>query len=310
MNPSSKIYIAGHTGLVGSAILRKLAAEGYSNIITIPHHQLDLCNQKETALFFEKEKPNYVFMAAAKVGGVAALEKYCADVIHDNIAMQMNVLYSAYKSGVTKLMFMGSNCIYPKFTEQPIKEEYMLTGKLEPTTEYYAIAKIAGIRTCQAYRKQYGCNFITILPVNLYGENDNYDLETAHVMPALLSKFQMAVTNKSSSVEIWGSGLPRREFLHSDDLADACLFLMLSYNEDEPINIGAGEDISIRDLALLIKEISGYEGELVFNASRPDGVISKVLDVSKIHSLGWHHKIELREGITDIYSKIYPKNEN
>jgi GDP-L-fucose synthase len=307
MNKFSKIYIAGHKGLVGSAIHRKLISEGYDNIVFRDSKELDLRNQIEVDAFFESEKPEYVFLAAAKVGGVLALINYRGDSIYSNLAIQINVMHSAHKNGVKKLMFMGSNCLYPKLTTQPIKEEYILHGVLEPTTEYYAIAKIAGIKMCEAYRYQYGCNFISILPVNMYGENDNYNLETAHVMPALISKFHTAKTNNSPSVEIWGTGNARREFLHSDDLAEACLFLMLHYNESEPINIGSGKDISIKELALLIKEIVGYQGGLIFNASKPDGIPSKLLDVSKIRKFGWHHKIELKDGIAKVYKEKFLK---
>lgn len=303
MNKKSKIYLAGHKGLVGSSILRKLNKCGYGNIITRTSKELDLCNQNAVKEFFEKEKPEYVFLAAAKVGGVKALDTYRADSIYANLAIQTNVIHSAYNHGVKKLMFMGSNCLYPKLAVQPLKEEYILAGKLEPTTESYAIAKISGIKMCEAYRKQYGCNFITILPVNLYGENDNYDVETSHVMAALFSKFYKAKKEKLKSVEIWGSGNQKREFMHVDDLADACLFTMINYNGSEPINIGTGQNTTIRDLAFLIKKIVKYDGELFFNTDKPEGIDSKVLDLTKIHGLGWHHKIDLSEGIKDAYDK-------
>lgn len=305
MKKSSKIYIAGHRGLVGSAILRKLTDSGYSNIIMRSSKQLDLRNQKAVNDFFEKEKPEYVFLAAAKVGGVMANNTYRAEFLYSNLAIQSNVIHSAYQNNVKKLMFMGSNCLYPKLATQPLKEEYILAGKLEPTTEAYAIAKIAGIKMCESYRHQYGCNYISILPVNMYGQNDNYDLDSSHVMPALLSKFHTAKVHKYPSVEIWGTGNARREFLHVDDLAQACLFLMLNYNESEPVNIGTGKDISIKELALTIKDIIGYKGELIFNPSKPDGILSKLLDVNKIHNLGWNHKIELIDGIRRVYDENF-----
>lgn len=307
MQKDSKIYVAGHTGLVGSAVLRKLLSEGYANILTSKSAQLDLRNQKHVEEFFASEKPEYVIFAAAKVGGVYANSTYPAEFLHDNLAMQTNVIHNAYKNGVKKLMFMGSNCLYPKYANTPIKEEYLLAGKLEPTTEAYAIAKIAGIKLCQAYNKQYGCNFITILPVNMFGPGDNYNLETSHVMPALLSKFITATKNNDPFVEIWGSGSARREFMHSDDLADACLFIMLNYNDPEPINIGSGGEIAIRDLAALIGEIVGFKGELKFNIDKPDGSISKKLDTTKLENLGWKYKIHLHEGITKVYNEIKDK---
>lgn len=305
MNLSSKIFVAGHAGLVGSAILRRLIANDYTNIITRSSSQLDLRKQNDVSDFFQKEKPEYVFLSAAKAGGVHALNTYRADAIYCNLSIQASVIHSAYQWGIKKLMFFGSNCLYPKLSPQPIKEEYLLGGQLEPTTEAYAVAKIAGIKMCQAYRAQYGCNFISVLPVNLYGENDNQNLETAHVMSALLTKFHSAKTSGSPSVEIWGTGNARREFLHVDDFSEACLFLMLNYNEPEPINVGAGKDISIKELAVMIKEIIGYKGELVFNSSKPDGILSKLLDVSKIHNLGWRHKVELRDGIGKVYNELF-----
>lgn len=264
-------------------------------------------NTNDVNSFFEKEKPEYVFLAAAKVGGVMANNNFRADFIYDNLCIQNNVIHASYIYGVKKLMFMGSNCLYPKLVSQPIKEEYILSGKLESTTESYAIAKIAGIKMCQAYRHQYGCNFISILPVNMYGSNDNYDLNTSHVMPALLSKFHTAKINNEPMVEIWGTGHARREFLHSDDLADACLFLMLRYDDSEPINIGTGIDISISELAFIIKDICRYKGQLFFDSSKPDGIMSKLLDVSKINDLGWSYKIELREGIKKVYKELSKK---
>lgn len=304
MNKSSKIYIAGHRGLVGSAIHRKLLAEGYTNLIYRTSSELNLENQTAVKDFFKAEKPEYIFMCSAKVGGVLALNTYKADVNYSNTIMQANVIESAYRYGVEKMMFMASNCIYPMYSARPIKEEYLLAGKLESNTEAYAIAKINGIKMCQAYREQYGCNFITVVPVNMYGMNDNHNLETAHVMPALVTKFHNAKKNNLPTVEIWGTGGARREFMHSDDLADACLFLMHNYNESEPINVGTGEDISILELAELIKEIAGYEGKLTFDLTKPNGAISKVLDVSKLHGMGWKHKTELREGITKLYNSL------
>lgn len=304
MNKNSKIYIAGHRGLVGSAIFKKLSEEGYNNIIYRDSKELDLREQSLVRDFFEKEKPNYVFLTAARAGGVHALNTYRADSIYDNLLIQSNVIHCSYKAEVKKLLYIGSNCVYPKLAAQPLKEEYILSGKLERTTQSYAIAKLAGIEMCQAYRYQYGCDFITALPVNLYGENDNYRPEVSHVMAALLSKFYKAKMNNEPSVEVWGTGNARREFMHADDVADACLFLMLNYNEDVPVNVGTGEDISIRELAHLIKEIVKYEGEIVFNTSKPDGVQSKLFDVSRINSFGWRHKIELAQGIDRVYKSL------
>jgi len=300
MNKNSKIYIAGHRGMAGSAILRRLQKEGYTNIIYRSSQELDLRNQQAVADFFSQEKPEYVFLAAAKVGGILANSTYKADFIYENLAIQSNVIHQSYKHAVKKLLFLGSSCIYPKFAPQPIKEEYLLTGTLEPTNEPYAIAKIAGIKMCQAYREQYGCNFISVMPTNLYGEGDNYDPQNSHVIAALIRKFYEAKRDGKKQVEIWGTGTPRREFLNADDLADACYFLMLHYDSPEIINIGVGEDISIKDLALLIKEIIGYEGELFFDTSKPDGTPRKLLDVSKLHNLGWRHRIGLREGIEQV----------
>lgn len=304
MNKDSKIFVAGHTGLVGSAIMRKLKAEGYHNVITRTHSDLNLIDKASVDMFFEEECPEYVFMAAAKVGGVHANNTYRADFIYENLMMQTNVIHASYVNKVKKLLFMGSNCLYPTLTSLPIKEEYLLAGKLEKTTEAYAIAKIAGIKMCQAYRQQHGCNFISVLPVNLYGPNDNYDLETSHVMPALLRKFKQAVFNNLESVEVWGTGGQRREFMYVDDMADACLFCMLNYNESEPINIGTNEDISIADLARLLKEISGFKGYIRNDLSKPDGTHSKMLDITKLRNLGWKHKISLREGIINAYQEV------
>lgn len=294
--------------MVGSAILRKLQAEGYTNFILKTSKELDLRNQQAVRDFFEKEKPEYVFLAAAIVGGIIANNTYRAEFIYNNLMIQNNVLHHAYLNGVQKLLFLGSSCIYPKLAPQPMKEEYLLTGILEHTNEPYAIAKIAGIKMCEAYHSQYGCNFISVMPTNLYGPNDHYDLEKSHVLPALIRKFHEAKINNNSEVEIWGTGNPKREFLHVDDVADACLFLMLNYNEPTLINVGCGEDISIKELALLIKNVVGYKGELKFNISKPDGTPRKLLDVSKINCLGWKHKIGLKEGIASVYS-LYKESE-
>lgn len=304
MNKDSKIYVAGHRGMVGSAILRKLKAEGYNNIITRTSKELDLKDQQPVKDFFKAEKPVYVFLAAAKVGGIHANNTYRAEFIYENLMIQNNVIHSAWETGVKKLLFLGSSCIYPKLAPQPLKEEYLLTGLLEPSNEPYAIAKIAGVKMCEAYHSQYGCNFISVMPTNLYGPNDNYDLNNSHVLPALLSKFHTAKIENKPFVEVWGTGKPFREFLHVDDLADACYFLMLNYDEPQLINIGTGKDISIKDLASMIKRIVGYEGELRFDTSKPDGTPRKLLDVSKLHSRGWKHKIELEEGIRKVYEEV------
>lgn len=301
MNKDSKIYVAGHRGMVGSAILRKLQKEGYSNIITKTSQELDLRIQKDVDDFFKLEKPEYVFLAAAKVGGILANNTYRAEFIYDNLMIQSNVIHSAYKYGVKKLLFLGSSCIYPKYAPQPMKEEYLLSGYLEPTNEPYAIAKITGIKMCEAYRHQYGCNFISAMPTNLYGPNDNYDLNNSHVLPALIRKFHEAKIYNKKEVIVWGTGNPRREFMHVDDLADACLFLMLNYNDSQFVNVGTGKDISIRELAELIKTIVGYEGNIIFDTTKPDGTPRKFLDLNYMHSLGWHHKIELEEGIKMTY---------
>lgn len=300
MDKQEKIYIAGHKGMVGSAIYRKLIAEGYANIVFRDINELDLRNQQQVNDFFSIEKPDYVILAAAKVGGIHANNTFKADFIYDNLMIEANVIHASFVNKVKKLLFLGSSCIYPKFAPQPIKEEYLLTGVLEPTNDAYAVAKIAGIQLCKAYREQHGCNFIAVMPTNLYGPNDNFDLQNSHVMPALIRKMVEAKIHHKSQVEIWGTGNPLREFLYVDDLADACYFLMLNYNDKEIINIGTGEDISIKDLALLIKEIVGYEGELLFNPQMPDGTPRKLLDVSKLHGLGWKHKTSLREGITKV----------
>jgi GDP-L-fucose synthase len=304
MNKTAKIYVAGHRGMVGSALVRKLHAEGYQRLILRTSAELDLTNQQAVADFFAEEQPDYVFLAAAKVGGIQANNTYRADFIYQNLMIETNVIHSAYMNKVTKLLFLGSSCIYPKLAPQPLKEEYLLTGLLEPTNEPYAVAKIAGIKLCEAYRSQYGCNFISVMPTNLYGTNDHYDLNNSHVLPALLRKFHTAKIDNAPVVEIWGSGTPKREFLHVDDLAEACFYLMQTYDEAELINIGTGEDISINDLALLIKDIVGYSGELRFDASKPDGTPRKLMDVGKLHTLGWWHKIELAEGIGAVYDNV------
>lgn len=297
MNQTSKIYIAGHKGMVGSAIFRKLTAEGFTNIITRSSKDLDLRNQQAVAEFFEKEKPEYVFLAAARVGGIIANNTYRAEFIYENLVIECNVIHQSYLHGVKKLLLLGSSCIYPREAPQPLKEEYLLSGYLEKTNEPYAVAKIAGVKMCEAYRDQYGCNFISAMPTNLYGPNDNYDLKDSHVLPALLRKFMEAKKSNAPAVEVWGTGTPRREFLHVDDLSGACLFLMKNYNGKELVNVGVGEDISIRELALLIKDIVGYQGDLRFDHSKPDGTMRKLLDVSKIHALGWKHCIGLKDGI-------------
>lgn len=293
--------------MVGSAIVRKLAKEGYANLITRTSDELDLRNQQAVADFFSTEKPEYVFLAAAKVGGIVANNRYRADFLYENLAIQNNVIHQAYVNNVNKLLFLGSSCIYPKMAPQPLKEDYLLTGLLEETNEPYAIAKIAGIKMCDAYRDQYGCNFISVMPTNLYGYNDNYHPQNSHVLPALIRKFDEAKRTGAATVTVWGSGLPKREFLFADDLAAACYFLMQSYNEPNLINIGTGEDLSIKELALLIKDVVGYEGELVFDASKPDGTPRKLMDVSKLHAQGWKHKIELREGLELTYKDFLSK---
>ena len=297
MEKSSKIYIAGHRGMVGSGLERKLKKEGYNNIITRTSAELDLRNQQAVNDFFEKEKPSYVILAAAKVGGIHANNTYRADFIYDNIMIEANIIHSAYSNKVTKLLFLGSSCIYPKMAPQPLKEEYLLSGYLEPTNQPYAIAKIAGIEMCDSYRAQYGCNFISAMPTNLYGTNDNYHPENSHVLPALIRKFILAKKNNEPSVAIWGSGIPRREFLHVDDLADACFFLLQNYNEAGLVNIGCGNDVSIKELAELIAEEVGFEGKLVFDKTKPDGTLRKLMDTSKINKFGWSPKIKLNIGI-------------
>jgi GDP-L-fucose synthase len=305
MQKNSKIYIAGHRGLAGSAIVRKLEQEGFENLLLRTSSELDLRDQQAVKEFFEKEKPEYVFLAAAKVGGINANNLYPADFIYDNLCIQNNVIHQSYKNGVKKLLFLGSSCIYPKNSEQPIKEEYLLSGFLEPTNDAYAIAKIAGIKMCQAYNKQYGCNFISAMPTNLYGPGDNYDLNNSHVLPALLRKFHEAKISNEPTVTVWGTGKPRREFLHVDDLASACFFLMQNYNDPAIINIGTGKDISIGEMAEMIKKITAYEGEIIFDTSMPDGTFRKLLDVSKLYSLGWKLNIPFEEGVRKTYEKKF-----
>lgn len=308
VNKQDKIYIAGHRGMVGSAILRALKGQGYTNFLLRTSAELDLRNQQAVADFFAQEKPAYVFLAAAKVGGIVANNTFRGDFIYENLMIQNNVIHQAYVHEVKKLMFLGSSCIYPKMAPQPLKEEYLLTGLLEPTNEPYAIAKIAGIKMCDGYRSQYGCNFISVMPTNLYGPNDNYDLKNSHVLPAMLRKFITAKRNGEASVTIWGTGTPKREFLHADDLAAACLFLMENYNEEGLVNIGVGEDISILDLAILVKKVVGFEGDILTDISKPDGTPRKLMDVSKLSSLGWKAKIALEEGIKKVYEEIKDTN--
>lgn len=301
MNKDSKIYIAGHKGMVGSAILRKLQSLGYNNLVLKTSGELDLRNQRPVADFFASEKPEYVFLAAARVGGIVANNTYRADFLYDNLQIQNNIIHASFVNNVNKLLFLGSSCIYPKMAPQPIKEDYLLTGPLEHTNEPYAIAKIAGLKLCDAYRDQYGCNFISAMPTNLYGTNDNYHPEHSHVLPALIRRFHEAKVNNAASIIIWGSGAPLREFMYADDLADACVYLMHNYDEKGFINIGTGEEVSIRELALVIKDIVGYNGGIQFDTSKPDGTPRKLLDVSKLHSKGWKHSTYLKEGIKLAY---------
>jgi GDP-L-fucose synthase len=309
MEKDAKIYIAGHRGMVGSAILRKLQAEGFTNFIFRTSTELDLRNQQDVSEFFKKEKPDYVFLAAAKVGGIVANNTYRADFLYENLQIQNNVIFSSYQNNVKKLMFLGSSCIYPKLAPQPLKEEYLLTGPLEETNEPYAIAKIAGIKMCDAFRSQYGCNYISVMPTNLYGYNDNYHPTNSHVLPALIRRFHEAKENGLPEVTIWGTGSPKREFLFADDLADACFYLMQNYDEPGLVNIGTGEDISIKDLALMVKKIIGYGGEINFDSSKPDGTPRKLMDVSKLLSKGWKYKIELEDGIRLAYQDFLQLNE-
>ena len=304
MNKKSKIYVAGHRGMVGSAIVRKLNAHGYENLTLKNSSELDLRNQEATAQFFKDENPDYVFIAAAKVGGIHANNTMRAEFLYDNLQIQNNLIHQSYKHGVTKLLFLGSSCIYPKHSIQPMSEDQLLTGTLEPTNEPYAIAKIAGLKMCEAYWDQYGCNFISAMPTNLYGPNDNYDLSNSHVLPALLRKFMEAKDSNSSEVVMWGSGSPIREFMHVDDLADALLYLMKNYDDREFMNVGTGEEVSILDLTKMIKKIVGYNGEIVHDRSKPDGTPRKLMDSSKIHGLGWKSKIGLQDGIKRVYQAI------
>lgn len=308
MDQHSNIYVAGHRGMVGTAIVRKLHEQGFTNIISRTSSELDLRNQQAVNEFFENEKPTHVFLAAAKVGGIIANNTYRADFVYENLMIEANIIHAAYINKVEKLLFLGSSCIYPKLAPQPLKEEYLLSGYLEATNQPYAIAKIAGIEMCDGYRAQYGCNFISAMPTNLYGPNDHYDLKNSHVLPALLRKFITAKRNKESEVVLWGTGSPKREFMHVNDLADACMFLMHNYNEQGLVNIGVGNDISIFELAILIKKIVGFEGEIVLDTSKPDGTPRKLMDVSKINRLGWKASIRLEEGIKSVYDEI--KNNN
>lgn len=309
MNINDKIYIAGHNGLVGNAILRLLQQRGFRYLITISSADLDLRDQAAVKRFFQREKPQYVFMAAAKVGGIMANKTYGAEFIYDNLAVQSNVINEAYRNGTEKLLFLGSSCIYPKLAPQPIKEEYFMTGALEPTNAPYAMAKIAGIEMCKAYNSQYGCRFISVMPTNLYGPGDNYDLQNAHVLPALIRKFHEAKMNNSDAVTIWGTGTPRREFLHVDDAASACVYLMENYEDPSIVNIGCGEDYSIKEMAEAIKEITGFAGELVFDTSKPDGTMQKLLDVTKLNNQGWKYSVPLMDGLKETYKDFSNRYE-
>ncbi len=304
MHAGDKIFVAGHRGMVGSALVRNLRAAGFQNLVLKTSSELDLRSQAAVESFFAEEKPAFVFLAAAKVGGIHANNVYRADFLYENLMMEANVIHAAYRNGVTKLMFLGSSCIYPKMAPQPLKESYLLTGPLEPTNEPYAIAKIAGIKLCESYRRQYGCNFVSVMPTNLYGPNDNYDLQQSHVLPALLRKFHSAKVEGNKEVEVWGTGTPRREFLHVDDLADACVYLMQGYNEEELVNIGSGTDVSIAELAEIIRGIVGFEGRVRFNTEKPDGTPRKLMDVSKLAGLGWTSRIGLEEGIASVYASV------
>ncbi|WP_256565286.1 MULTISPECIES: GDP-L-fucose synthase family protein [Dyadobacter] len=309
MEKSAKIYIAGHRGMVGSAIHRKLVKEGFDNFLLKTSSELDLRDQSAVRNFFETERPEYIFLAAAKVGGIMANNIYRAEFLHDNLLIQNNVIDSAYRTDAKKLMFLGSSCIYPKLAPQPLHEDSLLTGLLEPTNEPYAIAKIAGIKMCEAYRAQYGCNFISVMPTNLYGPNDNYDLNNSHVLPAMIRKFHEAKEENKPFVELWGTGSPLREFLHADDLADACYFLMQNYDEPGFLNVGVGADVSIKTLAEMIQRVTGYTGEIHWNTDKPDGTPRKLMDVSKLHALGWKHRVELEDGIAVTYQDFLQKIE-
>jgi GDP-L-fucose synthase len=303
MEKTAKIYVAGHSGMVGSALVRKLQKEGFGNLILRSSKEPDLRVQADVAAFFEHAKPDYVFLAAAKVGGIYSNNKYRAEFLYDNLMISANVIHSAYVNKVKKLLFLGSSCIYPKMAPQPLKEEYFLTGPLEQTNEPYAVAKIAGIKLCEAYRDQYGCNFISVMPTNLYGPNDNYHPENSHVLPALIRKFHEAVVDNQPSVTVWGSGKPLREFMHADDLADACFYLMQHYNDKQFVNIGVGKDISIKELAELVKKITGFKGDIIFDHEKPDGTPRKLMDVTRLSALGWQPKISLENGIASVYEK-------
>ncbi|RYF78076.1 MAG: GDP-L-fucose synthase [Cytophagaceae bacterium] len=308
MEKQAKIYVAGHRGMVGSAIIRQLEAGGYENIIFRTSSELDLRNQAAVADFFAEQKPEYVFLAAAKVGGILANNIYRADFLYENLMIEANIIHSAYQQGVTKLLFLGSSCIYPKMAPQPLKEDSLLSGFLEQTNEPYAIAKIAGIKLCESYRSQYGANFISAMPTNLYGPNDNYDLQGSHVLPALIRKFHEAKVNGQPFVEVWGTGSPLREFMHADDLAEACVFLMNNYDGEQFVNVGTGEDLTIRNLAEMVKDVVGFEGELRWNTEKPDGTPRKLMDVSRLHAMGYKHKIDLQEGLEKTYQDFL-KNE-
>ena len=303
MEKSDKIYVAGHNGMVGSAIVRKLKSLGFTNFLLRTSKELDLRNQTEVFDFLQTEKPDYVFLAAAKVGGIVANNTYRGQFLYENLQIQNNVIHGSYLAGVKKLMFLGSSCIYPKLAPQPLKEDYLLTGLLEPTNEPYAIAKIAGIKMCEAYREQYGCNYISVMPTNLYGPNDNYDLNNSHVLPAMIRKFHEAKLENKPNVELWGTGSPMREFLHANDLAEACVYLMENYNDSTLVNIGTGVDVTIKELAETIKSEVGYQGEIVWNTEKPDGTPRKLMDVSKLNGLGWKHSIELKDGIAMVYNE-------
>ncbi|WP_460637973.1 GDP-L-fucose synthase [Larkinella harenae] len=309
MEKDAKIYVAGHRGMVGSAIVRKLQAEGFENLLVRTSSELDLRNQAAVEEFFETEKPDYVFLAAAKVGGIVANNTYRAEFLYDNLLIEANIIHQAYRTGVKKLLFLGSSCIYPKLAPQPLQEDYLLSGFLEETNEPYAIAKIAGIKLCESYRRQYGCNFISAMPTNLYGPNDNYDLQNSHVLPALIRKFHEAKVNGQPSVEVWGTGSPRREFLHADDLADACFFLMENYNDELFVNIGTGEDETIRELVDQVRQVVGYEGEVHWNTDKPDGTPRKLMDVSRLHALGWKHTTSLKDGLVITYQDFLANEE-
>jgi GDP-L-fucose synthase len=309
LKKEAKIYVAGHRGMVGSAIVRQLKSQGFQHILVRTSKELDLRNQQAVLDFFQAEKPEYVFLAAAKVGGIVANNTFRADFLYENLAIQNHVIHAAYLNGVTKLMFLGSSCIYPKLAPQPLKESYLLSGYLEPTNEPYAIAKIAGIKMCEAYRAQYGCDFISVMPTNLYGPNDNYDLQNSHVLPAMIRKFHEAKERGDASMELWGSGAPMREFLYADDLAEACMFLMENYSDPELVNIGTGEDVTIKALAETVKNIVGFTGEIRWDVTKPDGTPRKLMDVSKLHQLGWKHQIELADGIRLAYQDFLANNE-